>query len=176
MIEIDSSDFVHLSRAIYKLPGDIKAKAFARAMTRVGEMARTHIVKRSAEHTQMPAALIRARTTARFNAGGNTSEVVMRSNWIGLAKLGAKQTSAGVSVRGRGSYPHAFLAGMESGHRGVMMRVGKSRLPIRELFGANPAHAVTNNPDVYLAVLAEVIDDVLMGRVLHELGRLLPKA
>jgi len=31
----------------------------------------------------------------------------------------------------------AFLAGMNSGHRGIFVRVGKSRLPIRELFGAS---------------------------------------
>lgn len=174
MIYADASDFVHLSRAINRLPGDIKAKAFARAMRRVEQTVKTRLVRRNAEHTRMPQKLVRERTTARFNAGGHTIEAVVKSNWIGLYKLGARQTRAGVSVRGRGSYAHAFLAEMGSGHRGVMMRVGKSRLPIRELFGANPAHAITNNPDVYLKVLAEVIDDVLMGRVLHELGRLLP--
>lgn len=175
MFSIDSSDFVHLSRAINRLPGEIKAKAFARAMSRVTQTVKTRLVKRNAEHTHMPQMLVRERTTARFNGGGHTIEAVVRSNWIGLHKLGAKQTAKGVTVRGRGNFPHAFVAGMASGHAGVFQRVGKSRLPIQELFAANPAHAVTNNPDVYLEVLAGVIDDVLMGRVLHELGRLLPQ-
>jgi hypothetical protein len=42
------------------------------------------------------------------------------------------------------------------------------------LFGPNPAHAITNNPEVYLDVLAEIIRDHLAPRMLHEIGRLLP--
>lgn len=176
MIEahIDAQAYLAMSRAIQRLPGEIKAKAFARAMRRMRDMARTRVVRRSAEHSKAPRAIIRARTTARFNAGGNTVDVVMKSDWIGLYKYGARQTRTGVSVRGRGSYAHAFIATMGSGHAGVFDRVGSSRLPIQELFGANPAHAITNNPDVYLEVLAELIDEALAPRVLHELSRLLP--
>lgn len=174
-LHADAAAYLAMGRAIRRLPDEIKAKAFARAMRRVSEMARTRIVRRSAEHTHMPQKFVRERTTALLNAGGHTADLVMRSNWIGLHKLGARQTSRGVAVRGRGSFAHAFIAGMASGHIGVMQRTGKSRLPIRELFAANPAHAVTNNPEVYLQVLAEVIDEVLAPRVLHELTRLLPR-
>lgn len=51
----------------------------------------------------------------------------------------------------------------------------KSRQAIRELFGANPAHAIVNNPQVYLEVLAALIEDHLAPRVLHEMDRLLPR-
>ena len=132
MIEVDSSDFAHLSRAIAKLPDQIKAKAFARAGRHVVNKARTRIVRRSAERVDLPVGLIRSLTTAQFNAGGNTAEVVMRSKWIALYKLGATQTAKGVRVRGRGSYRSAFIAKMASGHSGVMKRVGAARLPIRQ--------------------------------------------
>ncbi len=155
MLHADASEFLALSRAIRKLPEDIKAKAFARAGRRVTQMARTAYLKRAAPRLKLPQKTIRDLTTARFNAGGNTSEVVVRSGWIPLAKLGATQTATGVRVRLRGSYRSAFLAGMDSGHVGVMKRVGTARLPIRELFGPNPAHDITNNDAVYLAVLAE---------------------
>ena len=174
-LTLDTSEIEALSRAIGRLPEAIKTKAMASAMRRMREMAKTRIVKRNAEHTKMPPGIVRALTTASFNAGGNTQEVVVRSGWIPLAKLGATQTSRGVRVRGRGSYQHAFLAGFKSGHRGVMMRVGSARLPIRELFGANPAHAITNNPEVYLQVMAELIEEHLLPRVLHEIDRLLPR-
>ena len=175
MIQADSSDFVHLSRAIGKLPGEIRAKALARAMRRVSQMARTRVVRRQAPRIKLSQKVIREKTTARFNAGGNTAEVVSRSGWIPLYKLGATQTAKGVRVRLRGSYRSAFIAQMKSGHRGVMNRVGDSRLPIRELFGPNPAHDITNNDEVYLAVLAEVIDEAMVPRVLHEIERLLPR-
>jgi hypothetical protein len=156
------------------LPGDIRDKAFARAGKRVTDMARTRYIKRAAPRLKLAQKVIRDKTTARFNAGGNTSDVVVRSGWIPLAKLGARQTGKGVTVNLRGSYRSAFLAGMASGHKGVMMREGAARLPIRELFGPNPAHDITNNDAVYLSLLAEVIDEALAPRVLHEIDRLLP--
>lgn len=174
MIIADASDYLALSRAIRKLPGEIRAKAFARGGRRVTDMARTAYLKRAAPRLKLPQKVIRDRTTARFNAGGNTSDIVVRSGWIPLHKLGATQTSKGVRVRLRGSYRHAFIAQMDSGHRGVMLREGSSRLPIRELFGPNPAHDITNNDAVYLELLAEVIDEALAPRVLHELDRILP--
>lgn len=173
MIIADASEYLALSRAIRKLPGEIKAKAFARAGRRVTQMARTAYVKRAAPRLKVSQRVIREKTTAKFNAGGNTSDVIVRSGWIPLHKLGARQTAKGVRVNLRGSYRHAFIAGMQSGHVGVMLRQGKDRLPIRELFGPNPAHDITNNDEVYLAVLAEVIDDALAPRVLHEIEHLL---
>lgn len=174
-ITFDTSELRQLGRAINNLPGEIKAKAFARAMGRMREMTRSRIVKRSAERTDVQQKIIRSRTIAYFNAGSATIEAVMRSGWIPLYQLGATQTSKGVRVRLRGSYRSAFIAQMSNGHRGVMKRVGKARLPIRELYGPNPAHDVTNNPDEFLKVLSEVIEDHLAPRVLHEIDRLLPR-
>lgn len=175
MIGIDASDLAQIARAMGGLPGEIKAKVFARAMRRVSETARTRVIRRQAPRLDLSQKVIREKTTARFNAGGHTAEVVVRSGWIPLYKLGATQTSRGVRVRLRGSYRHAFIAKMDSGHRGVFMRTTKARHPIRELFGPNPAHDITNNQAVYIEVMAEVLEEVLAPRVMHELGRLLPR-
>ena len=174
-IKIDAEDLRQLIRAINNLPGEIKAKAMARAMHRLRDMARTQIVRRNAERTDLKQAEIRKKTTAYFNAGGNTIEIVERSGWIPLYALGATQTKRGVRVRLRGSYKSAFIAKMGSGHVGVMKREGTGRLPIRELFGPNPSHDITNNPDVYLEVMAGLINGHLAPRIMHEIGRLLPR-
>lgn len=50
-----------------------------------------------------------------------------------------------------GRYPHAFLARLKSGHLGVFARVGKSRLPIRELFVVSIAHVFVKHKDVIVA-------------------------
>lgn len=170
----DASEIDMLGRAIARLPGEIKVKAFARAMRRIRDMARTRVVRESAKRTDLSISDVRELTTAVLNAGGNTAEVVMKSGWIGLAKLPHTQTAQGVRVKGRGLLKSSFRAKMKSGHVGVMIRSGSSRLPIRELFGPNPSHDVTNNPDEYIKVLAELIEEHLAPRVLHELGRLLP--
>lgn len=175
MIIADAAEYLALSRAIRKLPDEIKAKAFARAGKRATEMARTAYLKRAAPRLKLPQKVIRERTTVRFNAGGNTADVIVRSGWIPLYKLGATQTAKGVRVKLRGSYRSAFLAQMASGHKGVMMRTGAARFPIRELFGPNPAHDITNNDAVYLEVMAEVLNEVLAPRVIHEIDRLMPR-
>lgn len=171
----DASEIDQLGRAFRNLSGEIKTKAMARAMRRMRDMARTQVVRLGAARVDIPVGKVRERTTAYFNAGGNTIEVVEKSGWIRLYELGATRTAVGVRVRGRGSYRHAFIAGMASGHTGVMRRVGMSRLPIRELFGPNPAHDVTNNPEDYLDLMTTLIEDNLLPRVLHEIDRLLPR-
>jgi hypothetical protein len=171
----DASELAQLGRAFNNLPGQIKTKALARAMRRMRDMTRTRIVRLGSDRIDIPVGKIRERTTAYFNAGGNTIEVVERSGWIALYELGARKTRVGVTVRMRGSYKHAFIAGMKSGHEGVFRRVGEERLPIRELFGPNPAHDVTNNPEDYLDTMAELIEEQLLPRVIHEIDRLLPR-
>ncbi len=187
-LEFEHRDIDALGRGLSAAGKSIAVKSMARAMQRLTQMARTRIVRESAERTDMPVGKVRAITTAHFNAGSNTIEVIERSGWIPLAKLSPRQTRKGVSVPGRGSYNHAFMAMMKSGHYGVFRRVtgedmdprhakekyGRSKKQaIRELFGANPAHDVTNNPDEFMKVLAELIETNLMPRYLHELDRML---
>lgn len=174
-LHADASDFERLARCIARLPAEIRDKAASRALRRVTDMARTRIVKRSAQHVRLPVSVIRGLTASRMNFGRDATEVVMRSNWIALAKLGARQTATGVTVRSRGSYKHAFIATVGSGHEGVFEREGKARLPINELFGPNPAHAAIKSPNVYVEVLADVMEHNLMPRYLHEVENLLPR-
>ena len=171
-LRFDASEIDQLGRAFARLPTDIKIKAFNRAMGHMRDMARTRIVKASADRTDLPVGIVRARTKARFNSGSAEIEVIERSGWIPLSMLNPKQTSKGVYVRGRGGIDHAFI--VKSGRGGVMIREGKPRLPITELFGPNPAHDVINNPSDFEKILVDLIEDHLMPRVLHELTRLLP--
>jgi hypothetical protein len=60
----------------------------------------------------------------------------------------------GVRVRlpgGAGQYPHAFIATMGSGHRGVFQRKGKGRLPVRELRGPSIQHVAVKHTAEALA-------------------------
>lgn len=169
----DASDFARLGQAFGRLPADIRAKAFFRAMRRVADMGLTRLVRRQSPRLKLPQKIIRERTKAL--AFGATADIVQRSNWIGLYKLGARQTGSGVTVKARGSYRHAFIATMRSGHTGVFMREGRARTPITELFGPNPAHDIVRNASVYEEVIEDVRDQVLVPRMLHELSRLLPR-
>jgi hypothetical protein len=171
-IRFDASELAQLGRVFQRLPAELKARAFSRAMGRMRDMARTRVVKRSAERTDLPPSIVRAITTAKLVGGGAAIEIAERSGWIALSRLNAKQNSKGVAVRGRGSIRHAFI--LKSGSKAVMIREGDERYPIKELFGPNPAHDIVNNEDVFLKVLVDLIEDHLAPRVLHEIERLLP--
>lgn len=173
-LHVDSREFRQMAGAFQKLPTEIKAKAFGRAMRRVTTMSKTKLVRRSAERVDIPQKHVRQRMHAAFNAGANSIDVVTRSGWIPLYKLGARQTRKGVSVKLRGSYRHAFIATMASGHTGVFRRDGSARIPISELFGPNPANDMVRNSDEFLDVMVDVAEHHLAPRLLHELTRLLP--
>lgn len=181
-VKFSAEEIKALGRAFGNLPGEIKVKAMASAMRRMRDQVRTQVVKLDAKRVDIPVGKVRERSTAYFNAGGNTIKVVEESGWIRLYELGARQTRTGVSVKLRGSYRHAFIAAMKSGHQGVFRRTPGTHMAsnpkkeeIRELFGPNPAHDITNNPDEYLNLMADLIEDKLLPRVLHEIERLLPR-
>lgn len=168
---IDSRDYAHFAVAFNRLPAKIKAKAFNRAMRRVRDMTKTRIIRAASDWTDTPQKFIRPGTYATESNADIT--VRMRTQWINLVKLGAKQGSAGVRVKGRGLLEGAFIAGMKSGHMGVFIRLGKSSLPIHELYGANPAHAINRRPDFFRDQLIEIAEQHLVPLLLHEFERLI---
>lgn len=64
-------------------------------------------------------------------------------NGFPLIDYGARQTKKGVSVKinvgKRVLIKSAFIATMANGHRGVFVRKGKTRFPIKELYSSTPA-------------------------------------
>ena len=75
----------------------------------------------------------------------------------------------GVSYRlpgGRGRHPHAFIATMGTGHRGVFVRVGKARLSIKELFGPSLGRIFAKHRPAGLARALEVFETAFA----HELA------
>ena len=173
-VHYDSTDFFELSHAFARLPETIRQRVRIRAMGRIARTGRTRVVRRIAERVSIPQKFVRERTSAYAGPGGAEAVIKVRSDWIPLHKFGARQTRTGVTVRARGSYRHAFIATMQSGHAGVFMRTGSRRLPIQELFGPNPANDVNTSPEVYEELLAEIAERDVLPRILHELDRALP--
>jgi len=171
-IRYDAQDFFRLSRAFERLPAEIKAKVTARAMARIGDMGRTRVVRRIAERINLPQGIVRDKTKAYVSSDAAVLRVA--SNWISLYRIGARQTRSGVTVRARGSYKSAFIATMNGGTT-VFKREGSRRFPVEVLYGPNPANDVVNNPDVYQNVMIDLAENFVFPRMLHELGRILPK-
>lgn len=174
-LNIDASDFRALGAAMHRLPADLKVKAFRSAVNHTGKKARTQIARLAAKYSGLPYRF--TRDAAQMRLTGDDVEIKLRSKWISLAQLGPRQTRKGVSVRGRGSYASAFLAHSKiSGGNAVLIRKGKSRTPVRELYAANPAHAMgEDRHGEFQRMAEEIMDRDFAARLLHEVDRRLSR-
>ena len=117
--------------------------AIRRAVKRAGTSARTVMVKEIAKDTGLASKGIKKEI--RINELGTTEiQIEVRGRRIPLIHFKAKGPEPsrgrgrGVSYRlpgGRTRAPHAFIATMRSGHRGVFQRKRSARKPIYQLHG-----------------------------------------
>lgn len=140
-------------------------RATVRAMNRALTSGRALMVQRIAADTGLKSGVVRKAFAVR-NA---TNERLEARLGVGLKRIPLIDFNArgpfpsrgkgrGVSYRlkgGSGRIPNAFIAEMKSGHRGVFARVGKTRLPIRELFGPSLGHVFAKYRPEGIAKLKE---------------------
>lgn len=155
--------------------------AAARALNRSIATGRTTMTRLIAADMQLKAATVRERiviteaTAVRLSARMDAS-----LKRIPLIDFGAKgkEPSRG---KGRGVtaktatriYPHAFIATMRSGHRGVFQRrSGANRLPIAELKGASVGEVFGK----YQAEGSSATEDVLIKNLRSEFRYALQRA
>jgi hypothetical protein len=89
---------------------------------------------------------LRVRRPRRATIDGAEWAIDVSGKPVPLSAYPHRQTRKGVSVevnRGRRTLIRsAFVASMDSGHKGVWLRRGKERLPIFELLGSRPVDAL----------------------------------
>lgn len=139
------------SAALARIVSHLKPSKVRRAYTRAGAEAaramRAAAVKYIRDRKTLKAGRIRERMRLSKRGGPDISslewEVKASGKPVPLADYASRQTKQGVTVsvnRGsRKTIKGAFLATLKSGHRGVFVREGKARLPIRELFSSTVA-------------------------------------
>lgn len=118
-------------------------QAVSRALSRSATSARVVMVRAVAADLGLKQADVQVHVVVKvgtefLKADEMKAQVIATGARIGLYKFKARQTKTGVSARlpgGVGRYPGAFIARMHTGHVGVFKRAGRTRLPIRELFG-----------------------------------------
>jgi len=137
----------------YLETGKLKG-ALARALRKAGATAlrdmRSEASKRIRARKRIKSRYITRALTLRRAKGSDIAGMEWAIDVSGapvpLVAYPARQTRKGVSVevnRGKRTLVKgSFIATMQSGHRGVFRRTGKSRLPIRELLGSRPVDAL----------------------------------
>ena len=149
MIQIDAD----LSQLIQLSPSKM-TPAIKRALRKAGATAlrdmRAEASKRVRQRKRIKGKIVRDALVLRRPKGSNIDSwewaVDVSGKFVPLTAYPVRQTRRGVSVevnRGKRTLiKSAFLATMKSGHRGVFVRRGSSRLPIRELLGSRPVDAL----------------------------------
>lgn len=168
-------------RAAIRLLDDVPKgfpRAASAALNRSVISARSHLVRRLKAVLNMKSGDIRKSTKIRkSNYTRLVAEVNLTGRRIPVYRFGprprtpeadrARKRGRGVSWKirrqgGRTKARHAFVARTASGHVGVYQRVGRARLPIRELLGPS---------------LPQVLDDDarMVRETMEDAGQLLEK-
>lgn len=131
-------ELIGVKEALEKFNPQIVAKATTAALNKVGAQAFTEASKQIREDYAVSASGLKKSFEFR-KAKGTAWLVELRAKGKGtpLIYFQARQTKPGVTAivkrsSGRKLYPHRFIATMRTGHKGVYMRKGKARLPIKE--------------------------------------------
>lgn len=128
--------------------------ALKRALRKAGATAlrdmRSEASKRIRARKRIKVSYIRRALTLRRPSGSDISDFAwaldVSGETVPLVAYPFRQTKKGVSVeinRGKRSIiKGSFVATMKSGHKGIFLRRGKARLPIKALFGTRPVDAL----------------------------------
>ncbi len=157
-------------------------KALASALNRTAEHVAAEATRKARETYDIKATDVR-RTIRITRATKNnlTAHVKSLGSPIPLIQFNVRPSrppkkppavlTASVKRSGGKPIPGAFVTTMKSGHTGVFERVGKQRLPIRELYGP-PAPVMLNEPGVRQQIEEQAVIR-LEKRLDHEILRLL---
>ena len=161
---------------LYVMLGSGQARlVMARAVNHTGRKALTAVRRALVAQTSIPRPVIVAGVSPRpARARGSSAiefAIVGSGRRIPLKLFRARQTKSGVTAKvwgGPKEFPSAFIVRSLGSH--VFRRAGRSRLPIKRLFGPSIANEMIK--DQSLSAFERVAAE-LSGRIDHEINRLL---
>lgn len=154
MIQIDvRSNIREVQAEIVALADRVKNKATARALNRALDSAATLANRKVREIYNVRAAAV-SRTLSKQRAHPGQiylrATLTVRGRRMNLYDFGARQTRAGVSVKVKVGGPRKVIPGTfiatnsHTGFRGVFVRVGRERYPIRNLRSVSIPQMIRN--------------------------------
>ena len=182
MIQIDPKQIERAEILLKDIPNGA-SKAIVNALNRSVEGARTDAVKKVRERYIIKAKDVRDTIQIKKATYDDLTAIVKASGSpVALSKFKITPSSppktrrkkpiiARVTRGGGGPIPGAFVAKMESGHVGVFERVGKARLPIKQLYGPSVPQMLGH--ESVTEYVEEQAREKVEKRLEHEINRLL---
>lgn len=143
--------------------------ACARALNRAGDMAVTQVGRVLSQETGLGVRDIREDVEVEKAWGGDLEyTITVPSRQTTLGEFSPHPTRAGVSARPWGT--RRVFPGMFDVRDEVYQSVGKERLPIKPLYGPDPAREAERSSELE-RVIVETVEEVFPERMQHELQR-----
>jgi hypothetical protein len=147
--------------------------ALSRALNHEGDKGRTKVKRALVKQTGIKyGAVDKAMATIRATPATLTYALKARGDETNIAWFGGVQRRKGVSAAPWNKRRIFALSFIVPSFGRAFIRTSKNRLPIRPLYGSNPARELVKNSSV-AACHSGVANTV--ARVGHEIGRMLPR-
>jgi len=175
MIEFNASQIERVERLLGGIPGALP-KAQASAINRSLTTARAEIVRAVRKEYVIKAEDVRGTIkVTNATASAPIGRIKSMGGPIPLIKFDvSKDNPVRARVKKTGAkkpIKHAFLQTMKNGYKGVFIRAGKERYPLKQLYGPSIPQMV-GNENVMKSVEEKAID-TLDKRINHEINRVL---
>ena len=177
-VTVDERSFEEAAHILRAVPRAVP-RVFRRAINRTVDMAATDLKRRvGAQITAKKGEIAKGISKKKATLMNLTGSIGTKTYRPGLISFSARQTKHGISYRigrteGRKTIEHAFIATMPKmradqrrQHRGVFLRKGPSRLPIRELKGPSIWTVITDTVGL-LRACANAAGDQL-GKLIND--------
>jgi hypothetical protein len=152
---------VHFEVAVQSVGEQAAVRAFSRALNSEGNKVRTQVRRALRQQTGAKAGLINSETRTIRSSFANLSYTIeARGDYLGLSHFSPRQFGYGVRAKPWGRWQRfesAFLVGSLANN--AFVREGRSRLPIKKMFGpAIPKEMVRDaTRDAFEAAQPEVL-------------------
>lgn len=179
-VKIDTKELERVEEMLSSIPKGME-KATSAAINRTLQSTKTLATRKVREIYDVKAEVARGTISLKRASNSNPyGAMISRGTPIPLIKFKInpnkpnparrKPIFASVKKSG-GTLKSAFVASFDSGHTGVFERIGKSRLPIRELYGPSTPQMI--GEESIIEELAEAAQETMIKRLSHEAVRLL---
>lgn len=171
---------------IDRLSSGDQHKALARAVNRTTTMTRTQVIQATVKQSSIPRRIVAgSMDTRQVKPGGGGAlqgMIIASGSPVPLKEFNAKQFGYGVKAKVWGKqmrFPGTFIwaghrnSGKYVGAGHVFARLTSKSLPIEKQLGPSVPEEVVK--DQSKAAFERTTAEVLPKRVIHEVGRLLPK-
>ncbi len=149
-LHVDTTGLIRIARGIDELRHDMRSKILTMATNKTAAKGLTTTRQLVTQAGGWKRAYVNGKTRRTYASPATlTAKIIGRSRYSLLSEFAARQTRRGVSAapwRSRRAFRGSFFISGKNGNQLVVHRVGKSRLPIKAMYGPGVGREMERDP------------------------------